>query len=163
MQKERAAISRNAAPHLKPRFKRRERAPETKDFDDHSVHQGGNVQRREPRQAPREQCAEDDPGDVDRMNRQNTGRHRSVPSWRHAHNSLEANRRSLLRTSIVKLRSERVPLSRLSLGVPLAQRVVQSVLMGYLPAYVDINLNHLFQFVFSFSARAPGCSRPTTN
>jgi hypothetical protein len=49
MQKERAAISRNAATHLKPRFNRRERAPETRDFDDHSVHQRGNVQRGEPR------------------------------------------------------------------------------------------------------------------
>src|SRR6266568_4333493 len=32
VQKERAAISRNAM-HLKPRFKRRDRAPETKDFE----------------------------------------------------------------------------------------------------------------------------------
>ena len=34
----------------------------------------------------REECAEDDPGDVGRMKRQNTGRHRSVLSLRHAHN-----------------------------------------------------------------------------
>ena len=46
MQKERAAISRHAATHLKPRFKRRERAPETKDFDDHAVHQRQRVARR---------------------------------------------------------------------------------------------------------------------
>jgi len=51
MQKERAAISRNAATHLKPLFQRREWTPETKDFDDHSVHQRRNVRRREPRPA----------------------------------------------------------------------------------------------------------------
>src|SRR5713101_8314286 len=106
MQKERAAISRNAATHLEPRFKPRQRAPEPKDFDDHSVHQRGNVQRGEPRPAPREECAEDDPGDVGRVKRQNTRRHRSVPSRRHAHNPLEAKPRSLLRTSNVKGRSE---------------------------------------------------------
>jgi hypothetical protein len=52
MQKERAAISRNAATHLKPRFKRRERAPENKDFDDHSAHHvatGSVVSRGRPR------------------------------------------------------------------------------------------------------------------
>src|SRR5260370_39330308 len=95
-EKEWASISRSAAKHLKPRFTRRERAPEPKDFDDYSVHQRRNVQRREPRPAPREECAEDDPGDIDRMKRQNTGRHRSVPPLRHAHNPLEAKPRSLL-------------------------------------------------------------------
>src|SRR6266851_4058711 len=53
----RAAIDLNAAPHLKPVFKRRERAPETKDFDDHSIHQRGNVQRGESRPAAREHQA----------------------------------------------------------------------------------------------------------
>jgi hypothetical protein len=71
------------------------------------------------------------------MKRQNTGRHRSVPFRRHAHNPLEAKPSSLLRTSMVKGRSES-PLSRLSFGVPLAQHFVQSVLMGYLAAYAPI-------------------------
>ncbi len=64
MQKERTAIRRDAAAYLKPVFKRRERASKTKDFDGHSVHQRGHVQRGEPRPAAREECAEDDPGDV---------------------------------------------------------------------------------------------------
>src|SRR5258708_36026070 len=106
MQKEWAAISRNAPNQLKPRVERRERAPETKDFDDYSGHQRRNVQRREPWPAPREECAEDDPGDIDRMKQQNTGRHRSVPPLRHAHNPLESKPKRLLRTAIVKARIE---------------------------------------------------------
>jgi len=49
VEKERAAIGQNLATHVKPLFQRRERAPEAKDFDDHSVHQRGNVQRGEAR------------------------------------------------------------------------------------------------------------------
>jgi hypothetical protein len=50
----------------------------------HSVHQRGHVQRGEPRPAAREECSEDDPGDVGRMKRQNTGRHHLAQSRRHA-------------------------------------------------------------------------------
>jgi hypothetical protein len=45
------------------RINRRERAPETKDFDDHTVHQRGNVQRAEPWPAR----VKNDPGNVGRM------------------------------------------------------------------------------------------------
>jgi len=78
VEKERAAIGQNLATHVKPLFQRRERAPEAKDFDDHSVHQRGNVQRGEARPASREESAEDDPSDVGCMKGQNTGRHRSI-------------------------------------------------------------------------------------
>lgn len=82
MQKERTAIRGNAAAHLKPLFKRRERAPESKDFDDDSIHQ---------RAAPRGavglalRMQQNEPGDVGRMKRQNTARQRSIESGRHGH------------------------------------------------------------------------------
>src|SRR5258708_20345518 len=53
---------------------------------------------------------------------------------------------------------ERVPLSRLCFGVPLAQHFVQSVFMDTLPLtpqFVEGNLNHLFQFVRSQSRPLP--------
>jgi hypothetical protein len=48
VEKERAAIGGNVAMYLKPLFKRRERAPETKDFNYRSVRDGGNVKHRKP-------------------------------------------------------------------------------------------------------------------
>jgi hypothetical protein len=49
--------------------------------------------------AAREECAQDDPGDVGRMKRQNTGRHRSVQFRRHAHIPLKQHRVEALSSS----------------------------------------------------------------